>query len=67
MKVSKKHVGDAPRELKVLTREVKVLHDRRDDPTTICKNECQEQVRMNLVSQTSHFPGISFVSLVSTL
>ena len=33
------------------------LHDCCDDPARVCQDECQEQVRVDLVTQTSHFPG----------
>ena len=60
MEISGEDERDAPGELQAgvgLLDCLDGLHDRRGDPASVRQDECHEEVGVNLVSQTSHFPG----------
>ena len=59
MEVSGEDQGDTPGELQAgvgVLDSLDGLHDRGGDPAGVGKDEGKEQIGMDFISQTSHFP-----------
>ena len=63
MEISGEDERDTPGELQTGVAQaldgLDGLHDRRGDPAGVGQDEGQEEVGVNLISQTAHFPGES--------
>ena len=63
MEISGEDEGDTPGELQAGVTQgldrLDGLHHRRGDPAGVRQDEGQEEVGVNLISQTPHFPGES--------
>ena len=61
MEISGEDEGNTPGELQAGVAQrldgLDGLHHRRGDPAGVRQDEGQEEVGVNLISQTAHFPG----------